>query len=99
MAPVQASLKKNELAVWMNLFGHVVLKVTPKFSVGDRVRITKKKNIFEKGYTPKWTEEVFTISSIQYTNPPTYKITDFDGEEIKGTFYEQELQKNHSGNL
>ena len=91
MTPVQASLKDNEVAAWMNLFRHVVPKVTPKFSVGDRVRITKKKNIFEKGYTPKWTEEVFTISSIQYTNPPTYKITDFDGEEIKGTFYEQEL--------
>jgi len=36
---------------------------------------------------------VFTISSIQYTDPPTYKIADFDGEAIQGTFYEQELQK------
>jgi len=36
---------------------------------------------------------VFTISSIQYTDPPTYKIADFGGEEIQGTFYEQELQK------
>ena len=97
MTPVQASLKENEVAVWMNLYGHAVPKVTPKvmprFSVGDRVRITKKKNIFEKGYTPTGTEEVFTISSIQYTDPPTYKIADFDGEEIQGTFYEQELQK------
>jgi len=97
MTPVQASLKENEVAVWTNLYGHAVPKVTPKvmpkFSVGDRVRITKKKNIFENGYTPRWTEEVFTISSIQYTDPPTYKISDFDGEEIQRTFYEQELQK------
>ena len=67
---------------------------TPKFSVGDKVRISKKKGIFEKGYTPKWTEKIFTISKIQYTDPVTYKITaDYNGEEIKGSFYEQELQK------
>jgi hypothetical protein len=35
---------------------------------------------------------VFTISKVQYTDPPTYKITDSAGEEITGTFYEQELQ-------
>ena len=66
---------------------------THKFSVGDKVRISKKKGIFEKGYTPKWTEEMFTISKIQYTDPITYKITDHNGEEINGSFYEQELQK------
>jgi len=61
--------------------------------IGDKVRITKKKNIFEKGYTPRWTEEIFTVSELRYTDPPTYKITDTNGEEIKGSFYEQELQK------
>jgi len=49
--------------------------------------------MFEKGYTPKWTEEVFTVSKIQYTDPPTYKIKDYNNEEIAGTFHEQELQK------
>ena len=42
---------------------------------------------------PRWTEEVFTIASIQYTDPPTYKIKDDGGEELQGMFYEQELQK------
>jgi hypothetical protein len=42
---------------------------------------------------PLWTEELFEISTIQYTIPITYKIKDMNGEEIKGTFYEQELQK------
>ena len=65
----------------------------PKFSVGDKVRITKQKTVFEKGYTTRWTEEVFTVSQIQFTDPPTYKITDNNGEEIQGTFYEQEMQK------
>ena len=46
-----------------------------------------------KGYTQRWIEEIFTISKIQLTIPVTYKITDYNGEEIQGSFYEQELQK------
>ena len=38
-------------------------------------------------------EEVYKISKIQLTIPATYKITDYNGEEIQGSFYEQELQK------
>ena len=47
----------------------------------------------KKSYTPRWTEEVFTVAKIRYTDPITYKIVDFNNEEIKGSFYEQELQK------
>jgi len=65
----------------------------PKFSNDDNVRITKKTSIFEKGYTPRWTEEVFTVSEVRYTDPITYKLKDFNGEEITGSFDEQELQK------
>ena len=94
MTPVAASEKKNERIVWFNLYGNEPTpKLTFKFNVGNKVRITKKKGIFDKGFTPRWTEEVFTVSQIQYTDPPTYKITDSSGEEIQGTFYEQELQK------
>jgi hypothetical protein len=93
MTPVDASERKHERAVWLNMFGsETALKLTLKFKIGDRVRITKKKEIFDKGYLPRWTEEVFTVSQIQYTDPPTYKITDANGEEINGSFYEQELQ-------
>ena len=67
--------------------------MTPKFSIGDHVRITKKKKTFDNGYTQRWTEEVFQISRIQLTIPVTDKITDYDGEKIQGSFYEQELQK------
>ena len=95
MTPVEASDKKNKNRVWMNLNGKATNPVKPKFSVGDKVRITKKKTVFEKGYTPRWTEEVFTVSQVQYTDPPTYKISDHHGEEIQGTFYEQEMQKTH----
>ena len=94
MTPSEASLKKNEATVYRNLYPDKEQQSSkPKFKIGDRVRITKKKKMFEKAYTPKWTEEVFTVSKIQYTDPPTYKIKDYNNEEIAGTFYEQELQK------
>ena len=64
-----------------------------KFKVGDDVRISKYKNIFAKGYTPNWSEEVFVVSKIKNTVPWTYVINDLNGEEIIGTFYEKELQK------
>ena len=93
--PVEASKKENELKVWRNLYPdrYKTSRLNPKFSVGDKVRITKKKKVFEKGYTTRWTEEIFTIKEIQETNPITYKLEDLQGEEIKGTFYEPELQK------
>ena len=95
MTPVEASKKKNELTVWRNLYpDHLeICDIKPKFSVGDKVRISKKKKTFEKGYTTKWTEENFTIVEVKHTSPVTYKITDLNGEEIKGSFYEPELQK------
>ena len=66
----------------------------PKFKVGDKVRISKyKRKIFDKGFTPNWTEEVFFINEILPTKPVTYKIRDYNGEVIEGSFYEQELQK------
>ena len=65
----------------------------PKFKVVDRVRISKYKNIFAKGYTPNWSEEVFVIKKVKNTVPWTYVIKDLNGEEIIGIFYEKELQK------
>ena len=68
-------------------------KKDPKFKVGDYVRISKYKNVFSKGFTPNWNEEIFVINKKQSTVPWTYLINDFNGEEIKGSFYEKEGQK------
>ena len=65
----------------------------PKFKVGDRVIISKYKNIFAKRYMRNWSEEVFVIKKVKNTVPWTYVINDLNGEEIIGTFYEKELQK------
>ena len=68
-------------------------KKNPKLKVGDNVRISKYTNIFAKGYTPNWSEEVFIINKIKNTGPWSYAISDLNGEEITGRFYEKELQK------
>ena len=65
----------------------------PKFKLGDRVRISKYKNVFAKGYVPNWSEEVFVVKKIKNTVPWTYEINDLNGEKIIGSFYEKELQK------
>ena len=70
-----------------------IINKDPKFKVGDHVKISKYKNIFAKGYTPNWSEEVFVIKKVKNTVPWTYVINDLNGEEITGTFYEKELQK------
>ena len=74
-------------------FNKEVNEKNPKFKVGDHVRISKYKNIFAKGYMPNWSEEIFIIKKIKNTVPWTYVINDLSGEEIIGTFYENELQK------
>ena len=74
-------------------FGKEVNDKNPKFKIGDHVRISKQKNIFAKGYTPNQSEEVFVIKEVKNTVPWTYVISDLNGEEIIGTFYEKELQK------
>ncbi|KAG1666595.1 putative uncharacterized transposon-derived protein F54H12.3 [Nymphon striatum] len=93
MTPLEASKKINEKKVLKNLYPLEEICEKPTFSIGDKIRITKKKKTFEKGYTPRWTEEVFFITDIQNTTPVTYKIADYNEEEVKGTFYKQELQK------
>ena len=51
------------------------------------------KSIIAKGHTPNWSEEIFVISKIKITVPWTYRISDINGEEITGCFYEKELQR------
>ena len=60
MTPNEASRKENENKVWRNLYTELGDKtLTPKFQIGDHFRITNKNKIFQKGYTQRWTEEVF----------------------------------------
>lgn len=74
----------------------------PKLQVGDLVRLSKVKGHFEKSYFPNWTEEIFSISKVSddtikgssvHDWPPAYRITDHNGEPVRGIFYREELQK------
>ena len=64
----------------------------PKFKIVDHVRISKYKNIFNKGNIPNWSEGIFVVSKIKNTVSWTYVINDLNGEKIMGTFYEKELK-------
>ena len=65
----------------------------PKYKIGDKVRISKYKYIFTKGYEANFTKEIFIIEEIFFGDPTVYKLKDKDGEEILGKFYEQELSQ------
>ena len=92
MTPKEASEKENEEKV--NNYSRYVTesKSKQKFKVGDKVRISRIKAVFEKGYLPNWSEEIFTIYEVKKTKPITYIIKDQKGEIIQGSFYNEELQ-------
>ena len=68
-------------------------KKSAKYNIGDRVRISKFKNISATGYTPNWSREIFIVNKINDTVSWTYRLKDLNGEEIIGSFYDRELQK------
>lgn len=100
MAPSEVN-EKNILQVYRNtrnsqkLQPKVSRKVEKraKLKVGDYVRISKSKTVFDKSYLPNYTEELFIVKSIVNRRPVVYYLKDLGEEEIEGTFYEAELQK------
>jgi hypothetical protein len=92
MAPSSVTLR-NEDKVRRILYKPKKLPLKWRYKTGDSVRIRQGKRAFKKGYLPNWTEEIFTIDSLYPSDPPTYILKDYDGERIKGKFYEAEIQK------
>lgn len=84
--------EKNEKRLLATVYRKITTKLKNKFKIGDMVRISKYKHVFEKGYTPNWTTEIFKIHRIQLTNPITYSLIDLNGHKINGSVYTQELQ-------
>ena len=98
MSPIEGSKKINEKKI-KNIYNFEKTKKLGKFKIGDRVRISLEKNIFEKGYETNWTQEIFVIYDIKYSNVPYYYLKDLNNEKLQGTFYEQELQKTKQDDL
>ena len=79
----------NQKEVREHLYGkEKSVKERFKFKVGSKVRISKNKMTFEKGYRPNWTDEIFEVCERLERNPPVYRIKDLAGEQLDGTFYE-----------
>ena len=84
----------NENEVFERLYGMPRRSsIVPKFSVGDQVRITPIKSIFEKGHVRRWSDEIFKVNRVKLTDPVVYYVRDHDGEEMPGAFYGQELNR------
>ena len=87
----------NAQEIWHRFYRKDFVKrsaqVRFKFKVGDKVRISKKKGTFEKGYLPNLTEEVFSIAQRLRRIPPVHRLREYDGTMLEGTFYERELQR------
>ena len=93
MTPLDARKPCNQQQVFKKLYLDKVQQCLkpPKFHVGDPVRITLKKDIFQKGYSQNWSDKIYTIDKVLKTLPTTYRIASESGV-LKGSFYEQELQ-------
>ena len=88
--------KENETFIWQLLYGIPSLnREIPAFKKGDLVRIPFTRDTFDRGYTQNFSDEIFKVIQIIRRDPIVYKISDLNGEEIKGTFYKEELQRVH----
>ena len=94
MKPSQVN-SRNEFQVFRRLFPAAHLrKRRVELKEGDHVRISCKKRMFEKEHAATWTEEIFKSTEvINKSSPPTFILEDLLGEEIKGKFYKEQLQK------
>lgn len=99
--PPEKVTHHNAETVWHRLYeedrgSEIMLKNSLSshhlLNVKDAVRLAKFRKTFSKGYRQGWTDEVFHIATVMITRPTTYKVADFNGDLIEGTFYRRELQ-------
>ena len=92
LSPYQAhELKNEEFLRAKFLEGYKKHKLRyknqkPRFKVGDSVRIVRDSHVFNRGYEPYFSREIFTIKAIKKTYPITYELT---GKQR--SFYQPEL--------
>jgi len=87
--------KTNQEQVYRNLYGYEPPsnKERTAIKIGDKVRVSKLKKTFEKGYDTNFTAEIFKVVGIKNTNPTMYYLEDLENEKIEGGFYKEELLK------
>ena len=95
---------RNQENVWQHLYNDRLMRAESatarfRFNEGDTVRISKYSTVFKKGYLPLWSDEIFVVADRHHTIPPVYSLKDQAGDDLKGTWYEKELQKVKSDNI
>jgi hypothetical protein len=89
MAPAQVK-KKDELKIWQMM--NVKPDTKDPIESGETVRISKAKTIFDKGYLPNWTEELFRVKGKVQHPRKVYKLEDLANENVKGSYYKHDIQ-------
>lgn len=92
LKPAEVNSRKIEQKLLKTVYNYEFPLVKNKYKVGQYVRISKLKDIFEKGHTPNWSPEIFKIVRVNKKFPATYQLQDYEHQIIKGQFYEKELQ-------
>lgn len=86
---------KNKKEIFERQYGPYLAEKASrfKFKINQTVRISRAKNLFEKGADQGWTKEIFRIIDRYHSNPPTYALVDKNNQVIQGIFYEAELSR------
>lgn len=84
---------KNAEILRKKLYKQQVIGKTAKFKVGDIVRTSVTRGVFDKGYLANYSDELFTVYQINNTQPITYTLKDYDKNIIIGKYYDSELVK------
>jgi hypothetical protein len=94
MSPWDASDPDNQEALMAKLYPPLKEpERPPKFKIGDAVRVSRTKGVFEKEHDMNWRGEVYIVRDVKRGVPNRYYLADQHGEPIDGGFYEAELQK------
>ena len=91
MAPANVT-PDNEDVIRAWLYPIQKKRLNWNLKIGDNVRMTTQRRLFQKGYIGNWSEQIFVVSDRMPDILVTYKLKDLAGEDIKGLFYENELQ-------
>ncbi|KAL3116719.1 hypothetical protein niasHT_001109 [Heterodera trifolii] len=94
MRPADVNFKNAEaLRQKLHNAAENVVRRQPRYRVGDRVRIEKYKHVFQKGYLPRFTNELFTVAEVHTERSPVvYWLRDDHNEIISGTVEQQFVQ-------
>ena len=94
MRPVDVNAD-NQQELFYRMYGdpreYHVSRSAPKYRIGDLVRMSRIKEVFEKGFDESYSREIYKISQILHTHPIEYKVKSLKHEPIYGRFYEKEL--------